>query len=71
MKQKFSLRQQIEEIELELKMRANVYARAVANGRMKQSEADYRTERLGAVRGTLLWLQGNEAKIKQLLAGAQ
>lgn len=62
---KFSLNQQIEEIDRELAQRASVYPRLVSAGKMRQSIADYQTDRLKAVRATLVWLQDNEAKIKQ------
>lgn len=63
----FSLGQQIEEVELELEFRREVFARRIATGRLKKSEAEYRTARLRAVLRTLVWLQNNEASIKQKL----
>lgn len=67
MKQRFSLAAQIEEVDLELTYRDEVFRRRVSTGQMKQSMSDYRIGRLRAVRATLVWLQSNEAKIKQLL----
>lgn len=62
--QKFSLSQQIEEVERELGQRRNVYPRLVSSGKMRQSIADYQTERLEAVKRTLEWLRDNEEAIK-------
>ena len=49
----FSLGQQIEEIEREIRLRREVYPRMVAKGRMKQSAADYHLARMAAVLETL------------------
>ena len=64
---KFNLRQQIEEIDRELKMRASVYPRWVHAGKIKQSQADYHIARLEAVKTTLTWLQENETKIREAI----
>ena len=61
---KFNLRQQIEEIDRELRKRAEVYPRWVHAGKIKQSQADYHIARLEAVRHTLEWLQENETEIR-------
>jgi hypothetical protein len=50
---KFSLAQQIEEIERELRLRAEVYPRWIASGKMKKSVADYHMDRMRAVFDTL------------------
>jgi len=65
---KISLNQQIEEVETELMMRSHVYPRQVAAGKMRKSEADYRTARMQAVLTTLKWLRDHEAQIKARLA---
>lgn len=65
---KISLTGQIAEVERELALRRNVYARDVASGKMKQSLADLLIERMEAVRGTLMWLQKNEADIRAHVA---
>lgn len=67
MNTKFSLAAQIEEVDLELKLRDEVYKRRCSTGQMKQSMADYRMARMRAVRRTLVWLESNEAMIKQKL----
>lgn len=59
-----SLSQQIEEVDRELALRKNVYARNVASGKMRQSIADYHTNRMEAVKRTLEWLAENEAAVR-------
>lgn len=49
----FSLQAQIAEVEREIKMRVDVYKRQIWSGKMKQSEADYRTDCMRAVLETL------------------
>ena len=66
--QKFSLDQQIEEIDRELEQRAAVYPRLVQNHKLRQSIADYQVERLKAARASLVWLRDNEFLIKQRLS---
>lgn len=63
MKMKISLAQQIEEVERELKLRATVYPRMVASGKLKQKYADFHVERLQAVLDTLKWLNENRTRI--------
>jgi len=63
-----SLAQQIDEIEHELSQRKLVYPRLVSRGSMRQSIADLQVARLAAARDTLVWLQANEATIRQRLA---
>jgi hypothetical protein len=48
-----SLREQIEEVDRELVLRARVYPGQVATGKMRQSVADYHMNRMLAVRETL------------------
>ncbi len=55
--QKFALRSQIDEINRELKMRSEVYPRAVAKGTMRHSDSLYWTARLRAVRESLQYLE--------------
>lgn len=64
---KFSLVQQIEEIDRELEQRARVYPRLVSVGKMRQSIADYQVDRLKAARATLMWLLSNEEMLKSKL----
>lgn len=49
----FSIDAQIEEVERELRLRREVYPRQVANGRMRQSIAEYHIGRMMAVLDTL------------------
>lgn len=49
----FSLQAQIAEVEREIKMRVDVYARQIASGKMRKSEAEYRTDCMRAVLETL------------------
>lgn len=50
---KFSLAQQIEEVQREITLRGRVYPHQVASGKMKQSIADYHMGRMQAVLETL------------------
>lgn len=65
---KFSLNQQIDEIDRELAQRRDVYPRQVATRKLRESHAKFQMERLEAARATLVWLQQNENLIKQRLA---
>jgi hypothetical protein len=49
----FSIRQQIEEVEREIRLRKEVFPRMVSKGKMKQSAADYHLARMVAVLETL------------------
>jgi hypothetical protein len=62
-----SLNQQIDEVARELAMRDEVYPRMVNTGKMRQSIADFQTERMRAVLATLRWLQRNEEKVRILM----
>lgn len=53
---KFSLGQQLEEVERELALRKRVYPSMVARGQMRESLADYHVARMEAVRETLVGL---------------
>jgi len=61
---KFSLAQQIEEVDRELALRAKVYPNQVRSGAMRQSVADYHLARMQAVKTSLQWLQANETDIR-------
>jgi hypothetical protein len=65
---KFSLTAQIAEVDRELAQRKDVYARLVAQRKLRQSHADYQIDLMRAVRATLAWLAENESIIKQRLA---
>lgn len=56
---KFSIDQQIDEVEREIALRKNVYPRMVRSGQMRQSIADYHRERMEAVKATLEFLRDN------------
>lgn len=57
----FSLNQQIEEVEREIKLREGVYPRQVASGKMRQSVADYHLDRMRGVLATLQSLNGAQS----------
>jgi hypothetical protein len=59
-----SLSQQIEEVERELKKRAEVYPRQVSSGAMRQSIADYHVARMRAAGATLTWLRDHETDVR-------
>jgi hypothetical protein len=61
----FSLREQIEEVERELALRARVYPGQVRMGKMRQSIADYHMNRMRAVRDTLMQLQAQRERKKE------
>lgn len=61
---KFSLAQQIEEVEREIKYRQHVYPGLIAKGSMRQSIADYHLGRMKAALATLVWMREHEAEIK-------
>lgn len=63
----FSLGQQIEEVDRELKLRREVYPRWTGSGKMRKAEAEYHLARMESVRKTLIWLRENEAKIRQCM----
>jgi hypothetical protein len=45
----FSLQAQIAEVEREIEMRVSVYTRQIAAGKLRKSEAEYRTDCMRAV----------------------
>jgi hypothetical protein len=59
------LNQQIDELARELLVRADVYPRLIASGRLRQSDADFQNARLRAAIETLHKLQRNAALIRQ------
>ncbi len=65
---KVSLSQQIDEVAREILIRAEVYPRQVAQGKLRQSIADYQVERLKAALVTLQWLRDNETDIRAYVA---
>lgn len=67
---KHSITAQIEEVDRELRLRAQVYPRLIRKGDMRQSVADMHVDRMQAVLATLRWLQENEAKVKAAIGGA-
>lgn len=66
---KISINAQIEEVEYELKMRAQVYGRRDSVDRRGASERELHVTRLKAVLATLIWLRDNSAKIKAAIGG--
>jgi len=52
-----SIGEQIDEVKRELDQRKRVYARLIANGKLRQSLADYQTQRMQAVLETLELVQ--------------
>lgn len=56
----FSLQAQIAEVQREIKMRIDVYARQIAAGKLRKSEAEYRTDCMRAVLTTLQSLEHHE-----------
>jgi len=65
---KLSLTAQIAEIDYELQQRKNVYGRIASGSPSRKSELEQHVENLKAVRATLVWLQDNEAHIKQRMS---
>lgn len=59
-----SIRQQIEEVELELTYRREVYPRLVSAKKKRKSTAELQMTRLDAVHRTLLWLEENDNPLK-------
>lgn len=64
---KVSLNQQIDEVRRELNERKGVYARLIASQKMRQSIADFQTQRMEAVLATLEWIQQNEEALKTVV----
>jgi len=56
----FSIDAQIAEVEREIKMRIDVYARQIAAGKMRKSIAEYHTDCMRAVLETLRKVQGKK-----------
>lgn len=61
---KFTIGQQINEVQAEIAMRERVYPGLVAKRKMRQSEADHKTSCMTAVLQTLRWLQVHENTIR-------
>jgi hypothetical protein len=68
MTDRFSIHQQIEEIDRELRKRREVYPRWVRQGKLRQSEAEYFLARMTAARKTLAWVAEHEKELKELAA---
>ena len=64
---KHSLTAQIEEVEREIALRANVYPRQVSSGKMRQSVADEHMKRMHSVLNTLLFLSEHRTEFLGLL----
>lgn len=62
---RFSLSQQIEEVERELEQREKVYPGLIAKRRLGSSIADFYVGRMHQVLRTLKWLRRNEALLRQ------
>jgi hypothetical protein len=64
----FSLQAQIAEVEREIEMRVSVYTRQIAAGKLRKSEAEYRTDCMRAVLRTLQYLErmGIEAALRSV-----
>jgi hypothetical protein len=58
----FSLQAQIAEVEREIEMRVNVYTRQIRGGRLRRSEAEYRTDCMRAVLRSLQRLEREAAE---------
>lgn len=65
---KLSLNEQINELDWEIHERRIRFQRLVAQGKLRQGEADYHTLAMAAVRDTLLWFQANEGTIREAFA---
>ena len=59
---KFSLDQQIEEVEREINMRESVYPGWIARGKIRRSAAEYHMDRMRAVLETLKGLKDGAKK---------
>ena len=68
MSHRISLNQQIQAAQREVALRQSVYPGQVARGKMRQAEADFHIETMGAVQRTLEWLADHERVIKQRLS---
>ena len=58
----FSIEAQIAEVEREIKMRIDVYARQIAAGKMRRSIAEYHTNCMRAVLATLEKAKKHESR---------
>jgi hypothetical protein len=59
----FTIQQQVQAVEREIKMRQQVYPRQVSTGRMQQAEAELHISEMRAVLKTLQWLEKNRTAI--------
>ncbi len=65
---KVSLAGQIAEIKREIALRAGVYPRQIASGKMRQGEADLCMQRIQAVLATLMFVQEHEEGFRAYIA---
>jgi hypothetical protein len=61
----FSIEAQVAEVEREIKMRIEVYARQIAAGKMRRSVADYHIDCMRAVLDTLMRVGFNTTRSKR------
>jgi len=61
-----TLAHQIAEVRRELAMRKNVYPKQIARGTLRQGEADECMRRLQGVHDHLIWVERNEADIREV-----
>lgn len=67
---KISISQQIEEVEYELKQRASVYERIIANHPSRRAELEYHVARMKAVLESLEWARDNRPHVVEwIMAG--
>lgn len=64
---KFTLAQQISEVDREIALRHAVYPGLVTRKKMRHGEADEHLARMESVRRTLIWLRENETKLREFL----
>ncbi|WP_341990329.1 hypothetical protein [Azorhizobium sp. AG788] len=62
---RFTLSQQMEEVQFELDRRASEYPRQIASRKLGRSVAQYHVDRLTAARDSLSWLHDNLALIRE------
>ncbi len=65
---RFSISQQIEEVDRELELRDRVYKGKVHSGAWRASVAEFHMERMRSVKATLEWLRANETDVRAYVA---
>lgn len=68
-KRRFSLAQQIEEVERELDQRRKVYPNLIRRKMMTNAIAEYHVDRMKAVLVTLQWLQAHQREVRAAARG--